>query len=466
MSATIRDVDPLGLGLPIAAKIHPMAESQTSSKQRVMASFYYDSSRKEYLLKNSGGRWLALNETQFKRKLRAEGQSSKVPDGVDGMYISPVEAELLRVQDEDDVSFAGVLAGHREGFYEQNGTRFLVTESPSLIDPSAGDWPVLRTFLTGLLGGDDEQPIVFMAWAKFAVKALRSSNRQPGQALVLAGPAGCGKSLLQGLITEILGGRSAKAALFLTGRTDFNAELFGAEHLVLEDEFMSTKISERQRLGAGVKALAVNELHPCHRKGSTIVNLRPLWRVSISVNDDPEALLVLPPMDDHVQDKFILLRCVKADLPMPTTTAEEQRVFRATLSRELPVFLDELERLDIPNHLTCSRYGVVSYHNPNLAEDLASLSPESQLLELIDTAGNGLFGVDEEWRGTAAELRAELLNLSSTQRDARPLLEWRNATGTYLGRLAKQHPKRVQHQRTAGLRAWIIHRSPMTPMTA
>ena len=322
----------------LKGKAAEKAKSSMTSKQCVTASSassYYESGRKEYLLKNLGGRWLSYNETQFKRRLRDQGLSPKVAEGAN---LSAVETELLRIQDEDDIHFAGLLAGHREGFYEQNGTRFLVTESPSLIDPSAGDWPVLRAFLTGLLGGDDEQPIVFMAWAKFAVKALRFSNRQPGQALVLAGPAGCGKSLLQGLITEILGGRSAKAALFLTGRTDFNAELFGAEHLVLEDEFMSTKISERQRLGAGVKALAVNELHPCHRKGSTIVNLRPLWRVSISVNDDPEALLVLPPMDDHVQDKFILLRCVKADLPMPTTTAEEQRVFRATLSRELRGF--------------------------------------------------------------------------------------------------------------------------------
>ena len=433
------------------------------TKQRVTASSYYDSSRKEYLVKNSGGRWLALNETQFKRKLRAEGKSPKVPGGVDGVHISPVEAELLRIQDEDDVSFAGVVAGHREGFYEQNGTRFLVTDSPNLIEPSAGSWPVLHAFLNGLLGGDEEQLSVFKAWVKFAVKAVRSSNRQPGQALVLAGPAGCGKSLLQGLITEILGGRSAKAALFLTGRTDFNAELFGAEHLILEDEFMSTKISERVKLGAGIKGLTVNELHPCHRKGSTIVNLRPLWRVSVSVNDDPEALLVLPPMDDHVEDKFILLRCIGAEFPMPTTTAEEQRAFRGTLTKELPAFLDELERFEVPSHLSSSRYGVASYHNPQLAEDLASLSPESQLLELIDAAGNSLFGVDERWQGTAAELRVELLSLPSTQRDARSLLEWKNAAGTYLGRLAKKHPKRVQHRRTAELRAWIIHRNPMTP---
>jgi hypothetical protein len=352
------------------------------------------------------------------------------------------------------------LAGYPEGFYEQNGTRFLVTESPQLIETSAGEWSTLKAVLTGMLGSGD-QFSVFMGWMKFASKMLHTRNRQPGQALVFAGPAGCGKSLTQGLITEMLGGRSAKAALFLTGRTDFNAELFGAEHLILEDEFMSTKISDRQRLGAGIKGLSVNEFHPCHRKGQTIVNMRPLWRVSISVNDDPEALLVLPPMDNHLRDKFILLRCENAKLPMPTETAEEQKQFREALSAELPAFLHHLLEFKLPENLRCSRYGVVSFHDPRLAQDLETLSPEAQLLELIDTAGKNLFACGENWTGTAAELKNELLRFTSTQREATTLLNWRNATGTYLGRIVQKHPKRVSSTRTAEARTWVIH--PMTP---
>ena len=470
--------DPLGLGLPVVTSadngeptsevptnpLSPSSESQESGEtpnQCVTASFFYDSGRKEYLLKNSGGRWFPNTETQFKRKLRSMGLSSKVPEGAN---ISPIEVELLRLQDENDISFAGTLAGHAEGFYELNGSRFVVTESPKLINPQTGEWPVLRALLGGLFGNDHEQVTVFMAWMKFGIAALRTFTRQPGQALVLAGPAGCGKSLLQGLITEMLGGRSAKAAMYLTGRTDFNAELFGAEHLVLEDEFMSTRISDRQRLGAGIKALAVNEFHPCHRKRQTIVNLRPLWRTSISVNDDPEALLVLPPMDDHLRDKFVLLRCDKAALPMPTTTAADQKRFRETLSTELPAFLAAINEMDIPKDLRCERYGVTSYHNEQLAHDLDLLSPESQLLELIDAAADSLFGMaDDQWNGTAAELKHALLECSATQREARSLLEWRNAAGTYLGRLAKKHPIRIQPKRNADSRTWIIHRKPMTP---
>src|SRR5262249_18990753 len=42
------------------------------------------------------------------------------------------------------------------------------------------------------------------------------------------------------------------------------------------------------------------------------------------------------------------------------------------------------------------------------------------------------------------------------QYEARRLLDWNNATGTYLGRLAKKLPQRVRQHRSAQSRTWII----------
>jgi hypothetical protein len=42
--------------------------------------------------------------------------------------------------------------------------------------------------------------------------------------------------------------------------------------------------------------------------------------------------------------------------------------------------------------------------------------------------------------------------------EARQVLSWANACGTYLGRLAKNRPDRVKQERSADRRSWRISR--------
>ena len=44
--------------------------------------------------------------------------------------------------------------------------------------------------------------------------------------------------------------------------------------------------------------------------------------MSLSLNDDPERLQVLPPLDIDVRDKIIVLKVIKARMPMPTGSPE------------------------------------------------------------------------------------------------------------------------------------------------
>jgi hypothetical protein len=66
-------------------------------------------------------------------------------------------------------------------------------------------------------------------------------------------------------------------------------------------------------------------------------------------------------------------------------------------------------------------------------ETVNQLTPENKLMTLIDDA---LFsGNDhEDWQGTANQLSKDLCE-GPYKHDARALLNWTNATGTYLGRL-------------------------------
>ena len=427
---------------------------------------YYDADRSRYLMRNSGGRWLSLGEAQFKRYLASLGFSPKPGDG-DGM-LSPADAVIVAIQDRRDIRYAAPLAGYRQGFYQQNGARILVTESPRLTQAQAGDWHTLQAVFEGLFLTSEPdcgttQLYIFYGWLKMAILALRSGTFQPGQALAIAGPADCGKSLLQNLITEILGGRCAKASAFMMGKTTFNGDLFEAEHLMLEDEHMSTRIGDRLAFGAAIKNLCVNQTHACHHKHRQAITLRPFWRVTISLNDDPEALMVLPPLDAHIADKITILKASRFEMPMETCTIAERENFWNTLITELSAFVAWLiSDFQLPPSLIDRRYGVSTWHHPKLKDTVSELAPERLLLQLIDDA---VFNDScNEWQGTSAQLRAELLQQPAVAKEARRLLSWPNACGTYLGRLEIDCPERVRQQRTAKERLWVL-RANSTGMT-
>ena len=103
--------------------------------------------------------------------------------------------------------------------------------------------------------------------------------------------------------------------------------MFRAEHLVVEDNAASTDIRTRRNFGAFLKTITVNDDQPCFGKGREAVNLTPFWRLSISVNDEPENLMVLPPIDESIEDKLILLKAYSTPMPMPTETLEERHRF-------------------------------------------------------------------------------------------------------------------------------------------
>lgn len=62
----------------------------------------------------------------------------------------------------------------------------------------------------------------------------------------------------------------------------------------------------------------------------------------------------------------------------------------------------------------------------------------------------------ETWEGPARDLERLLKNHGSLGGEARGLLSWSNATGTFLGELRKSHPLRVTYRRTNSGGVWNI----------
>jgi hypothetical protein len=422
---------------------------------------FYEPAKKVYWIENAAGSWIEVTETSLRRLLKQEGLN---PKPTNNQFVSELDARLIKIQRESCVSYAAPLAGYKTGPQMMCGNLVLVTDAPKFIEPIPGEWPTLTAVFENLfVDGDIDQRIYFFGWLKIGYEALRSGQRRPGQALVLAGEHDCGKSLLQNIITEIFGGRVAKPFRYMSGGSAFNGELFCAEHLAIEDEFASTNIAARRKLGASIKEFTVNQVQSCHPKQRQAISLEPFWRVTISVNSEPENLMILPPLEESLSDKIMLLKACKKPMPMPTTTPAERKTFWDKLLAELPAFLDYLCKLEIPQDLRSARFGIREFHHPELLEAIDGLAPETRLLSLIDTAifgdtqiGHLAVKPTEEWAGTAERLESTLRSHSETHDEATRLLNWPNATGTYLGRLAKKCPKRVQSVRTSHRREWRI----------
>lgn len=372
---------------------------------------------------------------------------------VEGERVSPADAHLIALRQEKNVQWAGELAGFAQGVHEIQGTKILVTRGPKLIRAAKGTFPTLQKLLSELLS---DQLDYFYAWLKSSLRSLyKGYPFRPGQAMAIAGKSGCGKSLLQGLLTELLGGRSGKPYQYLMGETGFNEDLLSREHLMLEDEASSTDIRKRIFFGTQLKNMIANDVIRCHPKGTKGIYLSAFWRVSITLNDEPENLMVLPPITDDLKDKIILLKASPASFPFGQDNLRARDEYRCKLSTELPAFVNFLQGWRIPPRLCNQRYGCSAWQNPDLMEILHRTQPEFRLLELIEYLK--IWGLDNEpWTGNATELENVLLEKDKSGR-VRDLLKFHSACGTYLGKLTKHFPQRIKRQRGEDNKAhwWI-----------
>lgn len=409
-----------------------------------LPELFFDKSGRYWLSLPTGG-YIALDKRDAAVHLRHYGLDPKEQHGP----LDALEKAFFVAQTERAVDYAGPLAGHDCGPYRtDDGKLVLVTRG---VEPAqAGAMkptPFLERFLDELLG--PEQSHFALMWLKVAHEAMTKRVFQPGQAIALAGPSACGKSFFQVVVTHVLGGRVEKCFDYLSGKTNFNKELAESEHWCIEDETASTNTGKRRDFGNAIKQATVNPLLRVHGKGLTGVTLATWRRVSISLNDEPENLMILPPLDTSLIDKIMLFKCGMA------TLSGDRAENIANLKRELPAFVAKLKRLTIPKSMKHPRTGVISYHNPELLEALSDIAPESRLLALIDGILKDEFRKNGSFEGSAEELEQRLHN-SPFMLAVDKLLTFSSACGTYLQRLAVKYPTRFECRKVKGKTKWIV----------
>ena len=321
------------------------------------------------------------------------------------------------------------LPGYKSGIHLlDSGERVLVKNAPKLVEPVAGDWSNMRQVIEGRLdrrpsGGIDQTPY-FHSWCKVAAEAIRGGQPghwRAGHAMILTGPRGCGKNRLQEqIITPLLGGygRFADPAKFLFEADEFNGDVFSAEHLMLSEiPSPSQRTVDRTSLAEKIKQVVANPAQRMRLMRTEPCSVSPFWRLTISVNDDPDKLRSLPVITADFGDKVLVFHCASAPLPViGDNTIENQREFRRVMEAELPCYLHWLlNEWVIPEELktyadgtNATRFGFREYHAPCIKDELFDDTPAAQLMSMIDSAmfkRGGSFPSDDEEGGSVAEGR-------------------------------------------------------------
>ena len=424
---------------------------------------YYQASDSCYWRKDGSGVWISVNSDMAK-KFVVECGRSKTPEN--SGENSEADRCLLDIQTRQNVVYAGPISGHQAGPLNVNDSLILVTKSPKPVQPVAGEWPVLQELLHNMFG--DEQLPYFYGWMKSAMDSFLNQRLSQAQALAIAGPPNAGKTLLVSLMKRMFGGSTANPYPFMTGATTFNSELFKSELLVVDDQAESIDMRARRKFAASIKEFTVTQDLQCHGKNREALSLAPIWRIVILLNDDPERLQVLPPFDQDVADKIMLLKATRMPMPMPTDSPEAKALFMSTLKGELPAFVHFLSQYQVSAEDVESRYGIKTYHHPELLQSLDEASPETRLMELVDLV---LFPKRTGWEpiclngeppqpapfvGSASELTSKLLDERSYEYQVRTLLKHNNSCGTFLSRLEDGPKSRVTSRYVRGNRIYTI----------
>ena len=456
--------------------------------------FYYHGQNKNFYTKATDDHWIALDKPSVRSHLAEMGFRT---EKMEGERVAPSDSVINSLQTDKavDAALSG-LCGRRAGYYEENGQQYIVRRSPQVVKPVRGQWPTIQKLLDGQFGHKNPQLDVLLGWLSSGVRDFVNDGRRAArftqaQFLHIAGEPNAGKTLiLENILPFCFGSRSANCEdLFHPKQSEFNAHLFNAELLFLDDtKILKTDYHSRQQFGEQIKSLTVGA-----GGGNTgfrsmqqdKVTVRPWWRFVRMMNTEPMTLATLPPMEPGVEDKIILLKANPMEYgplgPIMQTGSGWFRRIQKMIEAEIPHFVHYLlkEHQTPPYALDpTNRYPVLSYKNEDLLVDFEQAEPHSQLLHKLDTeATSRIFSLDtftgddtappSPWMGSANDLY-DILMVSGTrpsQDRFRKLCPSTQILVSQLRRLETDHPDRVNYsrrqerfpQKRRGQEYWILY---------
>lgn len=364
---------------------------RTSANRPIPEMYYFPLGKNTFFWRCSENAFTSGGKNEALEELKRLGFTKLV---LPGSHL-PEDREFISTLVNRPIGYAGGIAGLKAGIHNINGKAILVTSSPKLIEPAAGDFPVIREFLRSRLdlgrqADPGVQTSILLDWLSLTVKCLNAGGRhRPAQVLTLIGPRRSGKDVLANdIIAPLLGGRVAKPMAKFKGETRFTADLVASEMWHISDELDSVSPKTKAALEEALKQTAVSPSLQLEAKFEGAESVPTFRRLVITCNDDHTSMEYFPSLRENFEDKLIMLDVHGIPFFGQDTPFETFEKWKAAVTGELPAFVRYLLHDHvIDSSRACPHYGVQSYINPHLRGVLLEQNPGTALHEIISNSG-------------------------------------------------------------------------------
>jgi hypothetical protein len=412
-------------------------ESDEAAFHALLNRTHWIADANKYYFQVPNGNWLLLVKGDLRRHL--------ISGGLSGGYWNPF---LIAVQSQQEIEWAGQLAGFPAGRTNQNGYRCLITRGPTMIEPVQGNCEYIRRIIEELLPGGQHHYL--LARTKLFLEALRENRGfHFSQAIVIVGEKAGGKSLVTNrIITPVIGNRQADATPYFCGG-HFNDELGRSEHWVVDDQGDS-KGFDRRIVSDGYKRSVAVPTIRLEAKYKNAINVAINRQITVLSNSGNKNLSLVPELTEDIEDKVILLQSAKANITTKPVETE------ARIRAELPAFVHWLmHEYTIPAEiLGGGRFSIKAFHQPDLVRRIEETGNSNLLLGYIKSWLDEQF--IHEWNGSSAKLHQKMMTHPDTRIVLDKICKSANSFSQHLGILAKKHPEIIQRDEDRHDREWRI----------
>jgi len=221
--------------------------------------------------------------------------------------------------------------------------------------------------------------------------------------------AGKGKTLFSRAVVGKLMGGHADAQAHLVGGSEWTENLIQSPVMRIDDSLATSDRKGLTDFTNRLKKYTANAEMIYNQKYKQSGTVPWFGRIIITCNMDTESLRILPDMDLSTRDKISLFRTSDAVIDFPDWQTIDRK-----LSKELPAFARFLEDWEIPDSCVSpdARFGVKSYHHPELLEE-SQQQGLGTILELLASFMDKWTEVSNDplkpWEGCASVLYADLV---------------------------------------------------------
>lgn len=404
-------------------------------EKNVIEHAYYDETC--YWFEAKPGKWERENTEKFTQSLKVLGYDNKCGKGETASEIDRIQ---VRVRRERRIDGASPVVYRPTGLVFNPDARKWILNTRSIlpVKPAApslppncpwGDasksFPLIHRVLSQMFIDQhddhdtpvwlakfkpDEQLMTLLAWLKRSYEGGLAMSPTVGQVLILVGPPGKGKTLVNRKIIGGLLGGSADGTRHLLEGEKFNGDLVEAPVVTLDDPVGDKKRHHEFELR--LKQIVANGTWRVEVKFQPAADAPWCGRIVISCNEDKISMELLPSLSASNREKVTMLKCGSQRIRFSDSFDENQK----RVDMELPAFgrwlLDWMPPASL---IRFPRYGVVPFHHPDLVNTISENGNVGTFLSVVDYVfHNSPPSADgkDYWEGTSAEL-FELLSAAA-----------------------------------------------------